>query len=258
MSDDKNLIERPSFLPPAEANVDFGTSEMNKYAKPPRLKIIQAMTSKPFKPPFADRDAIVVPQMIKIGDPSKPISFTPVYFFVSWACWNPAQMKSTLPATRGFTFDPNDDIAKKAKKFVSEPCPENPEFKVTYCEHLNYFFMIHGVEELIDIPIAASFFRGEYTTGQNLIGLIQTRKAPVYACRFQAVVADHEGKKGNWYGFDFINDGEMWVTEKQYAKYSKLYNDLKEAVEARQVEIDFSDSDIEGGATVDAETADDF
>jgi hypothetical protein len=70
------------------------------------------------------------------------------------------------------------------------------------------------------------------------------------------IPADHEGKQGNWYGFDIVNDNPLWVTEEEYTKYSKLYEDLKEAVESRQVEIDHADTDVV--PAVDPETANDF
>ena len=252
MSDDnsRELIERPSFLPSVDSDVvREDNSLMNQYCKPPRLKIVQALTAEPFKPPFTDKDAVVIPQMIKVGGDGEPFSFTPIYFFPSWACWNPLKMKATLPAIREWSTDPNTEVARKARKFIKEPCPENAELQLRYCEHHSWYCMIHDVEDLKDLPVIFPFVRGGISASQNLIGLIQTRKSPKYACRFQAIVADHKGKEGNWYGFDFINDNPLWVEEDSYNKYRKLAEDLKKLVDTQQVEIDHGDSDV--ASTVD-------
>jgi hypothetical protein len=253
----KELIERPSFLPSVDSEeVNKYNELMNQYCQPPRLKIIQKSSDPPFKPPFVDKDVIILPQMTKIGGLDDPFSFSPLYFFPSWACWNPYKMKATLPAVREFSFDPNSTIALKAKKFIKEPCPENPAENLRYCQHLNFYIAIHGVEDITDIPVVISFIRGEYKTGENLIGLIQTRKAPMFACRFLGVPADHSGSGENWYGLDIINDNPLWVSELQYAKYSKLSDNLEKLVEAREVTIDHNDSDVP--STPDPETKDDF
>jgi hypothetical protein len=258
MSDNENreMIERPSFLPSVDsAKVAEDNALMNQYCQPPRLKIVQALSGEPFKPPFTDKDAVVVPQMIKIGGEGEPFSFTPIFFFPSWACWNPLKMKATLPAVRDFTLDANTPLARKCMSFTREPCPENPQEQLRYCEHLNFYYMVHGVEELVDIPIIHAFVRGEVKSGKNLIGLLQTRKAPKYACRIMGIPADHKGKEGSWYGLDFVNDNPDWVTEAQYVKYEKLAEDLKNLVESRSVTIDHGDSDVE---TVNGEPPSEF
>ena len=254
MSENREMIERPSFLPAVDSDkVRDVNATLNQYCQPPRLKVIQAMSGEPFKPPFIDKDVIVIPQMLKIGDPASPFSFTPIFFFPSWACWNPIKMKGQLPAVREFTFDENSQLARKCKNFVKEPCPENGEYQLRYCEHLNYYIMVHGVEEVGDIPIVAPFVRGEVKSAKNLIGLIQTRKSPMYACRFLGIPVDHKGKEGSWYGLDFANADQMWVDEASYNKYEKLHTDLRDLVEARKVVIDHDDSDVVEVDTTDSD-----
>jgi len=243
--DNKNLIERPSFLPAVDSEqVMEDNALMNQYCKPPRLKIIQKMSSSPFKPPFADKDVIVTPQMIKIGDEANPFCFTPLFYFPDWACWNPYKMKATLPAIRESSYDPRSEIAIKARKFIKEPCPENMEEKIRYCQHHNFYVAIHDIPELKDIPILFSFIRGEYRIGDNLIGMIQTRQAPKFSCRFLGCPADHTGSGEDWYGTDIIDDADRWVTAEQYAKYEKLAAQLKILYETNQVVIDRDDSDV--------------
>jgi hypothetical protein len=255
MSENREMIERPSFLPAVDSDaVQKDNALMNQYCKPPRIKIIQKMSSAPFKPPFTDKDVIVTPQMIKIADEANPFSFTPLFYFPDWACWNPYKMKATLPAIRESSFDPTSSIAIKARKFVKEPCPENPEFQIRYCQHHNFYCAIHGIDELTDIPVLFSFIRGEYKTGDNLIGQIQTRQAPKFACRFLAVPADHEGSGEDWYGTDIIDDDVRWVTEHQYAKYEKLAAQLQVLYDSNQVIIDRDDTDVVvASPTVDSE-----
>ena len=240
----KDLIERPNYL----SNVDAGDDNdlMNQHCQPPRMKIIQSQTSAPFKPPFKDKDVIVIPQMTKVGGEGNPFSFTPIFFFPSWACWNPYKMKSQLPAIREFSLDSSSTVAKKAIKFIKEPCPENREHQLSYCKHLNFYCVVHGIEEVENTPIVFTWRRGEYKTGESLIGLIQTRKAPKYACRFQGIPADHAGNGEDWYGLDIINDSPMWVTDAQFEAYSKLSVELKAICEAKAIQIDHNDSDVEG------------
>lgn len=246
MSENKELIERPSFLPSVDSEiVQKDNALMNQYCKPPRLKIVQASSDPPFKPPFTDKDIIVIPQMIKIADEGNPFSFTPIFYFPDWACWNPYKMKATLPTIRESSTDPMSDIARKARNFVKEPCPENAEYNIRYCQHHNFYIVLHDIPELRDIPIMFSFIRGEYKTGDSLIGQIQTRQAPKFACRFMGVPADHSGSGESWYGTDIIDDNQRWVDERQYARYEKLAKQLEVLYETSQVVIDRGDTDIE-------------
>lgn len=233
------LIERPSFLsnvPPPDY------SEVAEYSRPPRLKIIQAQTSSPFKPPFAEGDAIIIPQMKKIADTQTPFAFTPIKFVPIFVCWNPIQMKETLPAVREIEFDSKSELARKCKNFFKEKCPENKKLDLKYRTMLSFISILHDVD--FDIPVTITFQSGEYKTGEKLIGLYQARKAYMYACRFRAVVGNHSGGGFNWKGLDLMEDPQPWVTEDQYNKYAELEKELTEIVNTRQLHVDLNDDDV--------------
>ena len=233
--------ERPNYL--AEITPEqIDNTDLSTFAKPPRIKIVQAMTKPPIKPLFKDGDIIVLPQSIALGNTENPFTFTPIHFFPSWICLNPIQLQGQLRGIREYTLDPKSDIAKKAKSFVKEKCPENQEYYLKYNETLNFIVVVDN-EEVQDIPLHLFFAAGEYKTGQILIGNIQARKAPRYACRFRSASGLHTGPKGQWYGLDITNDPQPWVAEESYHKYKKLYEDMKELIDNRALEIDLGEEE---------------
>lgn len=237
------LIEKkPSYL--SETSVEVDNSDINAYVKPSRIKLIQAMTGSPLKPPFSEGDAVVIPQGIKIGDRETEFTFVPIHFFPTWICLNPLQMRGTLPTIREFTFDPESETAKIAKSFAKVKCPENPEHYLKYSETLNFMVVLPDVPELEAMPPIHIFFsRGEYGTGQRLLGDIQLRKAPRYACRFRAVTNTHTNKQGqSWVGLEFRNDPQPWVDEENFHRYEEMYKELKKLIDARTMELDMSDA----------------
>lgn len=246
---------RPSYLSTATPY----KSTMTDYAQPARLKIIQALTSAPFKPPFKDGDIIVNPYLTKVGDLETPFSFTPLVFFANFACLNPARMRQQLTMIRKYSdsndimlsFDPNGEIAKNARAFKSFPCPENPKEECKYVTILNFVIVIHH-DDVPPVPIAISFMKGEYRTGQTLIGLHQTRKdAPLCACRFRATSAIHSSKGNNWYGLNISNDYEPWVPEAQFKIFEEQSGKLQKLIDERAIQIDFDDTDVEGNDPAD-------
>src|SRR5574343_367169 len=106
-----------------------------------------------------------------------------------------------------------------------------------YMETLNCLICIEDNPEFSDIPFHIFFASGEYQTGQKLIGHIQARKAPRFACRFRAATSLHTGKKGSWQGLDIMNDPQPWVAEENYRKYEKFYEELKRRIDDRSIEI---------------------
>lgn len=243
---DNNL---PAFL----QNETYDFSEMAKYSKPTRLKIIQAMSQAPFKPPFVDGDIVAIPQMIKIGGLEQPFTFTPIYFFSAFACLNPYQMKATLPYLREdsqggrmVTYDESSEIAKKARALRKEPCPENNKFEIRYVQMLNFLCVVHDIPNIKDTPINFLFQVGEFKTGQVLLTLCQSRRTPPYANRFRAISAKHKSQNNEYFGLDFENDPSPFVSETQYHAYKKLHDELKSVVDSRQIDIDINDSDVPG------------
>lgn len=235
-----NKVDRPSYLinVPLE-NID--NSDLNLYAKPPRIKVVQGLTKPPIKPPFAEGDIVVIPQLTKIGDRNTPFTFVPIHFFPSWICMNPIKMMGTLKAIREFSADPNSELAKKCKSFAKEKCPENKDLLLTFAETLNFMVVLEGDPEWEDVPIHLFFSRGEYPTGQKLIALMQQRKAPRYACRFQAITGTHQSKGNEWPGLDLRNDPQPWVAENKFRQYELMYNELKKLVDNKTLELDLED-----------------
>lgn len=219
------------------------------FAKPARIKVVQALTKPPIKPPFKEGDIVINPQLIKIGDNENTFSFTPITFFPSWSCLNPIQMQGQLPAVREMTFDPNSLCAKKAIKFTQEPCPENPKFMIKYNQMLNFFVVVHQVE-VASFPVILLFVRGEYKTGQNLIGFIQSRKlqspkVPIFAHRYCAYSEQHTSPSGTWQGLNIANDPEPWVDEVTFRKNEALSIELEKIIEARAIDMsEFSEEEV--------------
>lgn len=233
---------KPSYLANVETQVD--NSDLAQFSKPPRIKIVQALTGPPIKPPHKEGDIIVLPQNEKIADGETAFTFVPICFFPSWICLNPLQMKGQLKAIREYSLDPQSEVAQKCKKFTKEKCPENPEYLLKYSETLNFLICIEDNAMYCDIPFHIFFSRGEYATGQKLIGNIQARKAPRFACRFRAATSLHSGKQGTWQGLDIMNDPQPWVAEENYLKYQKLYEELKKLIDSRVLELDDESVDV--------------
>jgi len=234
--------ERPSYLTDYEKE-DFGTGEILKVVRPPMIKIVQKMSGPPVKPPYTDGEIVVLPMLIRVGggpseDNQDPIEFTPIFFFRSWFTWNPLQMKGQLSAIRESSFDENGEIAKKAKgkDTRKEPCPENNEYKIVHCEHLNYITLVDH-PDVTDLPMLMSFSRAEYATGSMYGSLIQVRRAPLYCCRFQAVVKDVVGNLGSWKGFDISNAMNPWVDPAIVERNKELFETYKELHESRMIEF---------------------
>ena len=235
------IASKPSYL--ANADVQVDNSDINLFTRPPRIKIVQAQTGPPIKPPYKDGDVVLVPQGIKIADSETPFTFVVIHFFPTWLCLNPIQMKGMLPSIREYSADPTSELAKKCKAFAKERCPEKPELMLKFSETLNMMIVIEDNAELADMPIHMFFARGEYNTGQKLLGDILLRKAPRYACRFRAVSAEHVNNQGQrWHGLSIFNDTQPWVAEDHFFKYQKLYNELKKLVDTRTVELDLTDA----------------
>lgn len=237
-AEDGKNPQLPSYLQNREKKYDFG--DMNKFRKPPYFKIIQALAGPPFKPPFKDGDGIVVVgNNVKIADLETEFTLTPILFFPTWDCFNPPQLRN-MPALRDVSYDENSELAIKARKFIKEPCPENSQYQLKYCTTLNFLGCVQDHPEINpNLPIIFRFNRGEYKTGQILIGMMQDREQPPYACRFNCKVGNHPGKLGNWFGLDIRNSPMPFhETEEIFLKYEKLHDEMQKVIAARQLVID--------------------
>lgn len=254
--DDRNLSadNRPDFLKEVKG-YDF--TEMNKFVQPPRLKIIQDQTGPPLKPPFSAADCVVLPNNVKVAGLEQPFSFTPIIFFGTYACMNPFQMKTALPFIRESSNDDNSELAKKCRTIgYSEKCPENEKFDLVFSQFLNFMIILHDVNGLPrNMPVHIWAKRGEIKHMQVLMGLIQSRGAPPYACRFNAIPNRRSGTQGSWYGLDYSNDHQPWVeNENEFKSYEKLHNDLLAIVKAGNLKPEYDDAELGGGENAATET----
>lgn len=238
-----NIVAKPSYLAELPKD-DF--KDMKKFMSPPRIKFVQGQTGAPFKPDNHDGDVLVIPQMIKVADLQTEFTFVPIHFFPTWTCTNPWEMKNSLPFIREMSFEEDSDIAKKARAFISEPCPENHQYQLKYSQVMNFFIRIQGIEGMPDDPITLILNRGEFNSGRILIDLITKRDAPRYVSQFNAIPAFRTGKKGNWYGPNFRNAPEPWVSGEKVVIYRDENARLKDLIEKRLIQIDMDDSDLQG------------
>lgn len=234
---------------------DFGIDDLKQYIVPPRLKVVQRISGAPFDDLFNPGDVVACPQLVLVSpvikndngkptDQGEPFHFVPLYFFVEWCLWNPLEMKGSLPSIRARTTDPNSDMVIKSRdsKLWELPCPENPEYKCRYVEHLNFLILLINEHELAGTPMVMSFSRAEHRAGTNFAALIKMRKAPIFGCQFQARAGFRSNNKGNWYGVDVMNPEAVppFVQDKAlFDAYHNIHLELKEAHNNARVVVDY-------------------
>lgn len=238
----------------------LGTEMLKDYIQPPRLKVVQPTSRKPFSEMFKQGDVCVVPMMQLVGEfnnAKEPLfAFVPLFFWPEWVLWNPLETKGTLPAVRDRSFDPRSVIAIKArdeKKRNSEQCPECPEkdgkkLYLKYLEHLNYMVMpLTG--PFVGMPLAATWASGEHRAGSNFNSLIAMRRAPLYGCQFEAFARERENTKGRWYGIDVENPRETsgitpFVMEpERFDAMKALHMEYKAAYDNKALVVDYDDGE---------------
>ena len=239
-----NIEVKPAYL----ANLpEDDKSDLRKVMSPPRLKIIQATSGVKFKPQYRDGDIIIIPNMIHVGGIEQEFTFVPVHFFPTWCCTNPWKLKDQLPFIREMSFDEDSTVAKKAKAFIKEPCPQNNQYMIEYRQVLNFLIRIQSdVFDLPQNPVTLILNKGEYNTGRILSELIEKRPGPRYVCQFNARSIFRQGKEGNWYGLEFRNAPQMWVAEDKVEALRAEHIFLKDLVAKRQISIDMDDTDMNG------------
>lgn len=264
---DPSLANLPAHLIAAvQAGVETGMEDMQQFLTPPRLKVCQSNRKEQYKQ-FPEASVLVTPQNEIVCLLGEFFIFTPIYVFDTYCIHNPWNLRETLKLNwiRETSGDPDGEIARKARKFTTEPCPEDPKEKITYAVHINTVMYIHHVESLRHTPVTFSQFIGEAKSGRRMLDLFQARTSngtPLYAHKFMARVNPTPRKsKGNeWYGIDVTNpsadyDGTPWVDD------PKLFEDLgklREKMKAnRDNIIDYTkDDDDLGGESVDTVTSD--
>lgn len=249
----------PAYL---QVEDDHSVDELKHYIRPPRVKVIQSMSSDELKQKFGVADTILVPDNVLIMEAARdgkgnvqpgntqPFLFTPLFFFTEFCVWNPLEMKDQLPAIRERSTDPNSAIAKRARDWNNKtmPCPENPEHECEFCEHMNFIIHIQNYPE----PCVMTFSRGEFKAGVNFATLAKLRKqgtgVPLYANVFAANLTYRQGKKGSWYGLDVSNpDGDTspYVGEEAFNRYKEMHAQFAKDYADSKIEVNYEDEPID-------------
>lgn len=233
-----NIYNVPSFA----KKMTYDKSEMAKSSKPPFIKIIEHQSKPPYKPPFNNKDMVLVPHREKLGDENTPLVIVPIHFFKTFTCINPYEARNLkLPVIREITYDENSELAKKCKTFVKDiPCPEMPTEMLKFSQVLNFIVLMEDHSKYGQLPIWLFCNRGRFTDGQTLLGMILARPTVPYICRFRISTKDKTGPEGNWVGFDFYDDPVPYVMDEEKAKmYEQLSKDYAGIIGRK--ELDFSE-----------------
>ena len=234
-----------------------GLEEAVRYVVPPRVKIIEGLTTGPLAEQFRPGDVVVTPNNLRLAempyhdgrstDRGTPFSFVPLFFFAEWCTWNP---RGSAQAIADRTIDPTHEIAAKAQnpKLRQEQVGTDAMGKPTYirhCEHL-CFVIKPDAGILAGVPLLLSFLRGEHRAGSNFIGLARMRKAALYSMRFQASVVSRLSNDNTWFGLDVINPVDPvatppWVSEQEVETNRAMYQDLHEAHEKNLIRVDYDE-----------------
>jgi len=225
------VLKRPAYV---ETDV-VGTETLGQYVMPPRLKIVQRQSGESLLEIANPGDVLLSPLNVAVvalnrdakNAPVKPedsgFHFTPVFFWPEYVTWNPLETRGQLPAVRERSLDPKSDIAKKARNPRMRE-EEIDGFVVRHCEHLNYLIVAEDLAASNDVPVLLTFARGEFVAGAKLAGLIQMRRAPIYACRFYTSIRLRVNNKGSWYGLECENPRDNpWVPEAKYAGFKAMH-----------------------------------
>lgn len=258
-------VNLPDFIPDADRR--DGLEHIGEFVRPPRARVCQAL-SKDLTHKFNEGDIVVLPQMemlaaVKLNENGKPkhekvdagesFSFTPVFFWPEWVCWNPREVTNE-PAIHERTVDKSNPLVAKCRNrdLWFEPHPTVPEYQRRNVEHLNFLIVPHD-GMFIGVPMVVSFSRSEHKAGSQFCALLAMRKGPIYACNFRGSVGYRENESGAWYGIDVVNpEEEPFVQSKELYDYFKaMHQEFKSAhdVELLVVDHEGSDEAAVGGST---------
>jgi hypothetical protein len=235
----------PAFL---EQDRTLGTELLNEYVRPPRLKIVQAMSREPFDQYNAGA-VLIVPHMIVFADYNKvekrgePWRFVPLFFYPEWVQTNPMDLIGKAPFVRARSLDPTSELARKARDRETwmEPHPDNPELQVANREHLNFVVMPYE-HELAGTMCVMTFSKANFKDGANLAAMIKMRRAPIFGQVFDASVAPRKNQKGNWFGLDVrIPTENPWIKAEEVDVFKPLHLELAETHKAGLLQVDYDD-----------------
>ena len=232
--------------------METGLETAVQYIVPPRLKVIQKMTSGPLAEQFRIGDVVVTPQNILVApmqyennralESGQGFTFVPLFWFAEWCTWNPRGSKITI-AER--SLDNTSEIAAKSrdpKRRMETVGMGEDGRQVRHCEHLCFILKLDQ-GPLAGIPIVQSFVRGEHRTGSNFLGLARMRKAPLFTMRFEASSGIRRNDDGDWYGLNIGNPTSepAWVTEQEVKTNQRIYEEMKAAHAANLLRADYED-----------------
>lgn len=246
------VMARPDYL--AEIDRGEGLESLKQFVRPARIKIVQAMSASEIKRETPEGCVIVMPNRELLVDQEQSFRFTPVFFFVEYLSLNPLELSKSggKPMIRDRSFDPRSDVAIKARdmKMRYEPCPELPEKSIRHCEVMNFIILVHDVPMFEDVPLLLSFSRGSIGKGVNFAGLIQSRKAPLYACTFEAGPSFIQNSKGDYWALEVRNpQSDPWVAQLDFPKLQALHRELKAAHDQSAIVADYDDEEASGAPT---------
>jgi hypothetical protein len=237
------LIERPNFLPPVEADkVVKGLEDAQDLQLLNYVKIIQGSAKGEFADKYDKGDIIVVPEMKLIAKKKEPFHFYPVFFYREYQLQNPYGVDPFIVEK---TRDKDSPIAVKARsrnaadREIPHPTVEG-KFQ-TYREALCFIILLDDHNEgLENCPIVMQFSGGEFTRGVSFKNKIMTRGTE-YMCanRFACHIDTHKNSENEWMGFEVYNPESQpfCESEAQYKSYVKLYDDLNEAFKEGGVQV---------------------
>lgn len=249
-----NLPAIPDYMNVAD---DKSMDSIREYVRPPRIKMLQALSEQALVREFGLGSVVLLPQGMMLnempcdnkGNPiveeSQPFLFTPLFFFAEFVVWNPLELKGSVSAIRDRTFDPEHEIARIARSpgQRTQPYPEDHSKQIKYVEHMNFIVAVHGFDE----PCVMSFARAEFKAGQKFAGLMNLRKCPMYGGVYAAYTGHRENQKGNWYGLDIANPPEgtsPWVDAETFAVYRELSEQFTDQHEKQLFRVDYDDENV--------------
>lgn len=257
------LPQLPAHLQRESGAPARGTELLSKYVVPPRIKIVQQLKLSELFQNYPEGTALMVmqPQMQIVAEmqfnqmhqptQGKPFYFCPLFFYPEFCIWNPLKARGQLPTIRDRSTDPDGQIARMARTpgLREQVCPEMPEEKITFNEHLNFIVIIiyHDNPEVFK-PALISFVRGEHRTGRKLAEWITARRADMFGCVFQAFVEKHKNTKGqNWYGFNIDNPAEIspWIEDAAiFGEFERLHVQYRDNHKQGLLQASYDDDDL--------------
>lgn len=253
----------------AQETGPLGTEGMARYVRPPRVKVIQAMTSAELRDAFGlagvisrpDNVQLIDVQRTKNGAPdldaTSPLIVVPIGFFVEWLLTSPMETKGTEPFIIERSLDPRSRLAQLSRSAETRkvPHPADPKLFRDVCECLNFYVVLPEVPPYDETPILITFAKGEHSAGTRFVNLIKLRKAAMYGCIFELRLAGpdpvqnrRKNAKGEWYGLEANNPGgedPAWVNdEATYEKYKAMHLAFAQIVKEQKVDVYYDDDDL--------------